>query len=70
MTHLTWLDAVNTANATIKDLDIAPGGLLKNEGQGDGGLFKGILVRYPYTFGTKRQCKPNREGRLCSVFKI
>jgi predicted alpha-1,6-mannanase (GH76 family) len=39
-------DAVNTANATIKDLDIAPGGLLKNEGQGDGGLFKGILVRY------------------------
>jgi predicted alpha-1,6-mannanase (GH76 family) len=39
-------DAVRTATATIKDLDIAPGGLLKNEGQGDGGLFKGILVRY------------------------
>lgn len=39
-------DAVNTATATIKDLDISPGGLLKNEGQGDGGLFKGILVRY------------------------
>lgn len=39
-------DAVRTANATIKDLDISPGGLLKGEGQGDGGLFKGILVRY------------------------
>ncbi|MBB5394698.1 glycoside hydrolase family 76 protein [Mucilaginibacter sp. AK015] len=39
-------DAVRTASATIKDLDIAPGGLLRNEGQGDGGLFKGILVRY------------------------
>jgi predicted alpha-1,6-mannanase (GH76 family) len=39
-------DAVRTANATIKDLDISPGGLLKNEGDGDGGLFKGILVRY------------------------
>jgi predicted alpha-1,6-mannanase (GH76 family) len=39
-------DAVRTATATIKDLDISPGGLLKNEGQGDGGLFKGILVRY------------------------
>lgn len=39
-------DAVRTANATIKDLDISPGGLLKSEGQGDGGLFKGILVRY------------------------
>ncbi|WP_158557059.1 glycoside hydrolase family 76 protein [Mucilaginibacter conchicola] len=39
-------DATNNATATIKDLDISPGGLLKNEGQGDGGLFKGILVRY------------------------
>jgi predicted alpha-1,6-mannanase (GH76 family) len=39
-------DAVHTATTTIKDLDISPGGLLKNEGQGDGGLFKGILVRY------------------------
>ncbi|MEB0262103.1 MULTISPECIES: glycoside hydrolase family 76 protein [unclassified Mucilaginibacter] len=39
-------DAIRTANATIKDLDISPGGLLKSEGQGDGGLFKGILVRY------------------------
>lgn len=39
-------DAIKTADATIKDLDIAPGGLLRNEGQGDGGLFKGILVRY------------------------
>jgi predicted alpha-1,6-mannanase (GH76 family) len=39
-------DAVRTATATIKDLDISPGGLLKSEGQGDGGLFKGILVRY------------------------
>ncbi|MFD0767281.1 glycoside hydrolase family 76 protein [Mucilaginibacter lutimaris] len=39
-------DAVRTANATIKDLDVSPAGLLRNEGQGDGGLFKGILVRY------------------------
>ncbi|MFD0793913.1 glycoside hydrolase family 76 protein [Mucilaginibacter litoreus] len=39
-------DAITNADATIKDLDISPGGLLKNEGQGDGGLFKGILVRY------------------------
>jgi predicted alpha-1,6-mannanase (GH76 family) len=39
-------DAVRTASATIKDLDLSPGGLLKSEGQGDGGLFKGILVRY------------------------
>jgi predicted alpha-1,6-mannanase (GH76 family) len=39
-------DAVRTANATINHTDLAPGGILKNENQGDGGLFKGILVRY------------------------
>ena len=39
-------DAVRNASATIVDTDISPGGLLKSEGQGDGGLFKGILVRY------------------------
>jgi predicted alpha-1,6-mannanase (GH76 family) len=39
-------DAVRNATATIADTDISPGGLLKSEGQGDGGLFKGILVRY------------------------
>jgi len=39
-------NAVRTANATINHPDLAPGGILKNENQGDGGLFKGILVRY------------------------
>ncbi len=39
-------DAIRTANATIKDLELSPGGLLKDEGNGDGGLFKGILIRY------------------------
>lgn len=39
-------DAVKTANAVLSDIDLAPSGLLKDENQGDGGLFKGILVRY------------------------
>ena len=39
-------DAVRTANTSIKSNEIAPSGILKNENQGDGGLFKGILVRY------------------------
>ena len=39
-------DAVKTANTAINDLDLSPGGLLKNENQGDGGLFKGVFVRY------------------------
>lgn len=39
-------DAVRTANAALNSSDIAPAGILKNENQGDGGLFKGIMVRY------------------------
>lgn len=39
-------DAVRTANAALNSPDIAQGGVLKSEGQGDGGLFKGIMVRY------------------------
>ena len=39
-------DAVKTAIAGINDLELAPGGLMKDEGQGDGGLFKGVWVRY------------------------
>lgn len=39
-------DAVRAANATINHTDLAPGGILKSENQGDGGLFKGILIRY------------------------
>ncbi len=39
-------DAIKTANATMTDLELAPAGYLRGEGQGDGGLFKGILVRY------------------------
>jgi predicted alpha-1,6-mannanase (GH76 family) len=39
-------DAIKTANAAISDLELSPGGILKDEGQGDGGLFKGIFVRY------------------------
>lgn len=39
-------DAVRTANNALSSPILAPSGLLKNEGQGDGGLFKGVFVRY------------------------
>ncbi|MCC8409298.1 glycoside hydrolase [Mucilaginibacter sp. UR6-1] len=39
-------DAMRTAKASLASGDITPGGILKGEGQGDGGLFKGILIRY------------------------
>lgn len=39
-------DAVRTANYVLDSKEISPDGILKAEGDGDGGLFKGILVRY------------------------
>lgn len=39
-------DAIETADFVISDDHLAPAGILKSEGGGDGGLFKGILVRY------------------------
>lgn len=39
-------DAVESANSVMNTGELSAGGILKNEGQGDGGLFKGILVRY------------------------
>ena len=39
-------DAIKTADLVIADDHLSPGGILKSEGAGDGGLFKGILVRY------------------------
>lgn len=39
-------DANRTAAYVLRSEQLAPGGILKNENGGDGGLFKGILVRY------------------------
>ena len=39
-------DAIQTANNTIADPNLTVNGIFKSEGQGDGGLFKGVAVRY------------------------
>jgi predicted alpha-1,6-mannanase (GH76 family) len=39
-------DAVRTALNVLNDPTLTSSGILKDEGQGDGGLFKGVLVRY------------------------
>jgi predicted alpha-1,6-mannanase (GH76 family) len=39
-------DAVLVANNLVADPNLTSNGILKNEGQGDGGLFKGVAVRY------------------------
>ena len=38
--------AVKTADYVLADPHFSPNGLLRNEGKGDAGLFKGIFVRY------------------------
>ncbi|WP_339864361.1 glycoside hydrolase family 76 protein [uncultured Algoriphagus sp.] len=40
------LDAVQTAKSSMTRSEISTEGILKDEGQGDGGLFKGVFVRY------------------------
>ncbi|WP_457270419.1 glycoside hydrolase family 76 protein [Pedobacter sp. UYEF25] len=40
------LDATVTANNAIADPNLTVNGIFKDEGQGDGGLFKGVAVRY------------------------
>ncbi|MBU2906704.1 glycoside hydrolase family 88 protein [Arenibacter algicola] len=39
-------DALKSARSMIKSPKLTTEGLMRDEGQGDGGLFKGILVRY------------------------
>jgi predicted alpha-1,6-mannanase (GH76 family) len=39
-------DALKSAKTLTTSPNLTSGGLLRDEGQGDGGLFKGILVRY------------------------
>lgn len=39
-------DAVKTAKSMMVSNNLITEGILKSEGQGDGGLFKGILIRY------------------------
>tara|TARA_R110002050_G_scaffold268550_1_gene410696 strand:+ start:45458 stop:46615 length:1158 start_codon:yes stop_codon:yes gene_type:complete len=40
------LDAIKSAKSLMTNPNLTTEGLLKDEGDGDGGLFKGILVRY------------------------
>ena len=39
-------DAIKTATSTMTSQEVTSEGILKSENQGDGGLFKGILIRY------------------------
>lgn len=63
-------DASRTANASINNASIAPSGLLKSEGQGDGGLFKGILIRYFTLLSKEPMLSENERKNLKNFIKF
>jgi predicted alpha-1,6-mannanase (GH76 family) len=58
-------DAIKAADYTLNSL-ISPDGLLKDEGKGDGGLFKGIFVRYLTGLIRHHALPPEKKKRYCS----
>lgn len=63
-------DAIKCANATMSDLDLAPAGYLRSEGQGDGGLFKGILVRYMTLLALENAVPKIDKDKIIAFLKI
>ncbi len=63
-------DAMKTANTSINNAGIAPSGLLKSEGQGDGGLFKGILIRYFTLLSKEAELSENERKNLKNFIKF
>ena len=67
----TYLDDANrTAGYVLNDSQLSPGGILKDEGGGDGGLFKGILVRYLAQLATEPNVSAATRARYVSFLKF
>ena len=67
----TYLDdATRTAGYALNDSQIAPGGILKDEGGGDGGLFKGILVRYLTVLATEPAVSATNRANYVAFLKF
>lgn len=58
--------ALRTAGYSVTDPQLSPGGILKNENQGDGGLFKGILVRYLADFTIRGKLNENDRNKFAA----
>ena len=56
--------AIRTAEATRSELADSATGLFPDEGDGDGGLFKGILVRYLAELAKEAPARSAAEGLL------
>lgn len=63
-------DAMRTANTCMNSRDINTSGLLKSENQGDGGLFKGILIRYLALLVQEPDLNDTDRGNLARFLKF
>ncbi len=62
-------DALKTANNSLTG-DLTQGNVMKDEGGGDGGLFKGILVRYMLLLITDGNLPATDAGKFVSFLKV
>ncbi|WP_423735161.1 glycoside hydrolase family 76 protein [Chitinophaga caseinilytica] len=62
-------DALKTANNSLTG-DLTQGNLMKDEGAGDGGLFKGILVRYMMLLITDGNISTSDAGKFVRFLQV
>ncbi|WP_086595944.1 glycoside hydrolase family 76 protein [Hymenobacter crusticola] len=63
-------DATRTASYVLNDSQLSPSGILKDEGNGDGGLFKGILIRYLNLLSTEAAVSAANKASYVSFLKF
>ncbi|TGE04958.1 glycosyl hydrolase [Hymenobacter fodinae] len=67
----TYLDDANrTAGYVLNDSQLSPGGILRDEGGGDGGLFKGVLVRYLSLLATEPAVNEATRAKYIAFLKF
>jgi predicted alpha-1,6-mannanase (GH76 family) len=63
-------DALKTADYIVERADFFPAGVCKSEGSGDGGLFKGILIRYLTQLLLEGDLKKEAVARYSQLLKF
>ncbi|MEX2336121.1 MAG: glycoside hydrolase family 76 protein, partial [Fulvivirga sp.] len=63
-------DAIKTSKAIMTSPKVTSEGLLRNENQGDGGLFKGILVRYFASFIQEPDLSETDRNKFTKFFRF
>lgn len=62
-------DAILTTNYVLNEPGFAPNGILKPEGSGDGGLFKGILIRYMALLAQEKKLPADKRTAIVQFLK-